>query len=277
MQKRARAVAPLFALVVALERRGLWSWPAGPRPLALSGLVLLALFAAGADQRATAYHGTPVKQLFTQRWSSAGDPFTVTTDVHFDCGGCQTNGWTTAVENALGDWDRELGVTSPNHDFRYDYGGDITRAHDASRRNHIYADGTLGSDLFGQFQSFYVSGSSLIACQPWVTTPCEDELWDKGRTRVRPASFTGDYNLTSFKRATVAHELGHGISLNHESESCGEVPAPIAKPNTVMSYECILPVGASPYGDGMGLYRAYNWDFCGSNHAYNGPETDDGC
>lgn len=80
------------------------------------------------------------------------------------------------------------------------------------------------------------------------------------------------YGSAITKQATVTHELGHLISLRHESVNadesqlypCGtDDTGPI--PVSIMAYDCIDP----PAVGGSGVYLAQPFDVCGVNHAYH--------
>lgn len=91
---------------------------------------------------------------------------------------------------------------------------------------------------------------------------------------VGDAAHAGPLATAAERKATIVHELGHAVSLRHESVNADEsLLYPCGQDNTgniphsVMAYNCIDP---SALG-GAGETFVQKWDVCGVNHAYHDP------
>lgn len=212
-----------------------------------------------------------VKKLFNGRWNKplAGNDYETWMDLttsqpYFECDGggasCE-NKWAGPVQNAIDDWNAQQTtvrlvlqpVQSDDHDVHI-----------------VIDDSVLGDPSLLGLAVFYDDGFNQ--CNPDV---CD---WRYGDALVGDDAHTGPYSGTTDKQATTAHEIGHLLSLRHESTGpfpseanlyeCGfDDTGPI--PHSVMAYDCIDPVSIG----GAGEYWVQPFDVCGVNTAYPDPSV----
>lgn len=230
----------------------------------LAVLGVIALAGAGGDL-ADVYAGQPQKKLFDDRWyyqPQGGDYaswMTLTTsDFWYECGtsaaDCESR-WGAPAQDAVDDWNSQATTV----DFAQ--AGTQTLDNDM---NIFFQDDLLGDPQLLGFATWYdQDGFECFSCEYYYA-----EVY---------ASDTGHidyYDTYEERQGTVAHEVGHTLSLRHESTNddesvlydCGEDDTG-AIPYSIMSYNCIDPVDIG----GLGLYEVEPWDVCGVNHAYFDP------
>jgi hypothetical protein len=208
----------------------------------------------------------PHKKLFGFRWyqSVQGGNYDAwmtlsTSQVWLECdGGAASCGgkWNVPFSSSLSDWN---GQPSTVH---YDLAPDQSPEYDI---NVVILDELPVPGLLGVSFPLDVNGEvcDFDSCTVWYN----DIL-------IADDMHSGDYGTSASRRATLLHELGHGISLRHESVNgdesvhyaCGEDnTGPI--PHSLMAYDCIDPVAVGGQGEGY----IHDWDVCGVNHAYHDP------
>jgi len=74
-----------------------------------------------------------------------------------------------------------------------------------------------------------------------------------------------NYGTQSQRQATYTHEIGHALSIAHETEGDG---CNTVVPTSIMDYDCMLAVGPSGFPQTNGPSA---FDACGINHAYYDP------
>lgn len=251
--------------------------------LATALVALLAVFAMGnhdADAHPAAH---PQKKLFAGRWYKAnvdlttsppwfgvpGNPANGIPDYPCD-GGIDTHScvskWSDPAYWAIGDWNNQ---PSGAKFFVQPY-----RSHNWDTNIYIIDNIPGAPGLLG-YAAFYDNNGYECVPHPYVGAPyCPSYRW--GDAVIVDDNHTGVFGPPLNKMATVNHELGHVLSLRHESVNadesvryeCGQ-DSTGPTPPSVMSYDCISPPG-SPYF-GAGQYYVQDWDTCGVNHAYFDP------
>lgn len=220
----------------------------------------------------TATPGTePPKKLFNGRWDLPliGNNYNAWMDLatsqpYYECdggagaGSC-ANKWSGPIEDALDDWN------SRQTTVRFVLQPGQSDDHEV----HIVVGDTIAGDpsLLG-LAVFY--DDAFNECNPEI---CD---WRYGDALIGDDAHAGVFNGPLDRQATTAHEVGHLLSLRHESVNANESvlypcgmddTGPI--PHSIMSYNCIDPVA----NGGLGEYFVQDWDVCGVNHAYPDPNV----
>ena len=225
----------------------------------VAGVLLIAVsLVAGGD--AAAHSGHTQKKLFSGRWFDPGvnlrtsqlnNPNTLVCD-NDNFSSCSPK-WIGPIQNAVNDWNGQPDTADfvVQGDFNINY--DI---------NIVVVDEIIQPGILGLAQFYNSSGNS---CNPNLCT------YYYGEAYMADDGHTGAYGTTQSKQATVVHELGHLLSLRHESVNadesvlyqCGQDDTG-AIPLSIMSYDCVDP----PSVGGSGLFTVQPFDVCGVNHAY---------
>lgn len=221
------------------------------------------------DNSASANAGHAQKKTFPSRWwqqLSGGDYgtwMTLSMSEHlnvYECTfpvSCESE-WLTPSNQALSDWNGQQTTV----DLQVYSGDSIDRD-----INIFVVDLVLGDPfILGLAQGFDFNydlcslNSNCTIFYGWV-----DVSW---------AAHSGSYDSNNARRATMAHELGHLLSLRHESTNSDEsvhyecgIDNTGSIPLSIMSYDCSDPQSVG----GSGLYQVQPWDACGVNHSYPDP------
>jgi hypothetical protein len=235
----------------------------------LPGLALLAVLALlVALTGAVSGHDKelPHKKLFEARWHyevEGGDYESwmalITGQPSYNCdteATCRSR-WSPPFAQAIDDWNNQpmtvAHLLQPDDSPLYD--------------TNVYIEDLLFDDpmLLGFDNALDVDGNLCLdqTCAVWA----EDVY-------IGDDAHSGMFGTMAQRRGTIAHELGHGMSLRHESVNDDEsVLYPCNAddtgliPRSIMSYNCIDPIG---FG-GLGISEVQAWDVCGVNHAYHDP------
>ena len=234
---------------------------------------MLLVHAAADAPGGEAHTGHPQKKLFTGRWyqqpgGNYGAWMTLTTSQpYMACDGnaasCADK-WFGPSMAALSDWNSQPTTV------RFDIRADQNQAYDVQ----VYVgDVILGNTRIGGLAQHLDAAGNW--CDPNACT------YRYGNALLADDAHGGPYGTPDQRRTTVLHELGHLLSLRHESVNadesvryaCGQDnTGPI--PHSVMAYNCIDP----PAVGGAGEYYIHDWDVCGVNHAYPDPGVEwEGC
>ena len=238
-------------------------------------LTLLAVFAIGNST--DAHSGHPQKKLFSGRWYKASADLTASPpwfgvafpdagypcDLGYDTASCLSK-WQGPASAAYADWNSQPTTA------RFNVQGNRDHLHD----NNIYiVDSIPGASagLLG-FAAFYDYAGTQCSPHPYPGEYyCSVYRWSDAL--IIDDNHTGVFGTAQSRQATITHELGHVLSLRHESVNADEsVRYECGQDNTgttplsVMSYDCVNPPGFPYYG--AGIYTVQDWDTCGVNHAY---------
>jgi hypothetical protein len=257
--------------------------------LGLALLSLVAVFAAGNDSADAHSTVHPQKKLFTGRWYKSSVDLTASPpwfgvpnegaqpaypcDGGFDTASCVSK-WLGPAYSSLGDWNSQPSTARFNVQGYRNHNWD----------NNVYiVDNIPGASpgLLG-FASFHDQNGQACLPQAAPGVPyCP--VYRYGDAVIIDDNHFGVFGTAQSRQATITHELGHVLTLRHESVNadesvryeCGQDnTGPI--PVSVMSYDCAFPPGP-PY-HGAGIYTAQPWDVCGVNHAYPDPNYEwEGC
>ncbi|HSP55952.1 MAG TPA: FxLYD domain-containing protein [Dehalococcoidia bacterium] len=231
-------------------------------------LALTLLIAGGSS----AHPGHPEKKLFDSRWyhqATNGDygPWMTlsTSDVWLDCDATEAScrgKWQAPFDAAMTDWNSRATTTR----FAYTRG---------VRSEAMDVNVAIEDTIAGQPGLLGIAVPLDDTGQPCFDCP----IVYQSVVLVADDWHLGPFATSNERRGTIAHELGHVLSLRHESVNadesiqypCGEDDTgPI--PHSVMSYNCIDPPSYnSGQGPGHGEYWVQDWDVCGVNHAYYDP------
>jgi len=231
-------------------------------PALLAVLVLAAGLAAGVIG-ADAHPGHPQKKLFGARWyqtqmdlstSQLGAGELMLCDTYPSC----LSKWGPPVTGAIQDWNFQNDTVrfqvQPGFNFNFDI-------------NAVFWDTVFDSG------DPNILGIALIydSTGDWCGDTPDTCIIRWGEAHMGDDGHSGPFGNQSSRHATIVHELGHLISLRHESVNANEsVRYECGFDNTgvipvsIMSYDCINPVAVG----GAGLVFVQAWDVCGVNHAY---------
>ena len=245
--------------------------------LATALVALTAVLAIGnydADAHSTVH---PQKKLFNGRWYKPAVDLTASPpwfgvpgypDAQCD-GGTDTSScvskWQGPAYSAYGDWNNQPSTArffvQPYRDHNWD--------------NNIYVVDSFGPPGLLGLAAFYDNNGA--DCSPHAypgANYCAVYRWSDAI--IVDDNHTGVFAPAVNRTTTIIHELGHVLTLRHESVNtnesvryeCGQDDTgPI--PHSVMSYDCIFPPGSPYFGNGE--YYVQDWDVCGVNHAYPDP------
>jgi hypothetical protein len=230
--------------------------------LALMVILTLAIVIMGGLVGADAHPGHTQKKLFNARWyqtqldltTSFNDASVLTCDGNYPT--CAAR-WNPAIGASLGDWNAQPDTAEFIADGVFDLNEDVViRVMDVVLSEPDILGIALTWDAGGTFCPL---------------TTCGTFRW--GEVWVGDDGHSGPFGTASARQATISHELGHLLSLRHESVNvdesqryeCGfDDTGPI--PLSIMSYDCINPPVFPYYGSG--IFNVQPFDVCGVNHAY---------
>lgn len=242
-------------------------------------LTLVAVFVIGnysADAHVAVH---PEKKLFTGRWYKssvdltasppwfgvpdaggvAGDPC----DGGVNTASCVSK-WSGPAYASYADWNSQPSTARFHVQGYQDHGWD----------NNLYiVDNIQGAPpgLLGYAAYHDQNGQQ---CIPYVYPGAPYcSVYRYGDAVIIDNNHTGVFGTAVARQATITHELGHVLSLRHESVNADEsVLYPCGQddtgpiPPSVMAYNCVDPPGYPYFG--AGIYNVQEWDTCGVNHAY---------
>lgn len=195
----------------------------------------------------------PVKKLNDWTWYQVVNPLTVS--YWNDCGNpagsvdCRPR-WATPYSQSLTDWN-----SRPTR-IRMSHVGDGVPTADVLV---VSTDLILGNpSLLGLARAYKADGFSCPSSPQLCTVRWGDAV-------VADPAHVGPYGTTYDRRATVSHEVGHLLSLAHESVGyqCGS-DATGTIPHSVMAYDCVDPVSVGGEGENW----VQDFDVCGVNQKY---------
>ena len=237
----------------------------------IAGALVIAAFVtiglAALAGPAESHSGHQQKKLFPERWhyQPNGDYGAwmdlSTSDVWLNCDGdaaaCGAK-WDGPFTSSMADWNGQPMTV------RFDYTDEVR---DANFDVNVYIEDEVpggGGGLLGFAPTYDING-----------VPCSGAcVVYSGIVWIGDDAHIGVYDTANDRLATISHEMGHIVSLAHESTNpsetqlyeCGmDDTGPI--PHSVMSYNCIDPVAIGGFGES----DVQPWDTCGVNHAYNDP------
>ncbi len=248
--------------------------------IAAALFALMAVFAIGnhdAEAHPTVH---PQKKLFSGRWYKPSVDLTTSPpwfgvafpgeaypcDGGYDTASCVSN-WQGPANASYGDWNSQPSTARFN----------VQGYRDNNWDNNVYiVDNLPGAPpgLLG-FAAYYNSNGQDCVPDPYPGyLYCSVYRWSDAV--IIDDNHTGPYGTAQSRQATITHELGHVLSLRHESTNESVDPPPLYQcgwdntgqiPVSIMAYDCIDPVAVG----GSGIYTVQDWDTCGVNHAYYDP------
>jgi hypothetical protein len=242
-------------------------------------LALIAVLAMGnydADAHSIVH---PQKKLFNGRWYKSSADLTTSPpwfgvpgnpDVPCD-GGVNTHScvseWSDPAYWAMGDWNNQPSTAR--------FHVQSTQDHFHDTNIYIIDDDPLAPPGLLGVALFYDANGNDCSPQPYPgANYCPVYRW--GDALIIDDNHAGVFGPPLNRMATISHELGHLLSLRHESVNASEsVRYECGQDNTgqiphsIMSYDCVNPPGPPYYG--AGEYFVQDWDTCGVNHAYFDP------
>jgi hypothetical protein len=231
---------------------------------AVSGLITAGLM--GVD----AHPGHVQKTLFTGRWYNASTMDLSTSQINnanlLLCDGnfnlCSPK-WAGPITGAVNQWNAQQDtadfVVQPDYNLNYDI--------------NIWVIDNISAVQPGILGMAFFYNSTGAECDPDACGATNTYYY--GDAVMGDDWHFGDYGGATARQTTVLHELGHLLSLCHESVTgscqssegahlqCGtDDSGPV--PTSVMAYDCIQP----PSVGGSGVTTIQPFDVCGVNHAY---------
>ena len=206
---------------------------------------------ARVNSYTTTAHVHPFKSLFVDRWYRNLTTSSLTMDRSY-FSGIPPSAWDSAITNARSAWD-----SAPTTVNFIDYGQTFNVNNDI----HVSVD----------YQPWPDGGMTVFHSS--IGGPSCGDPPDCPGTSYRQVDVYMNHSqvAVNLRQATVAHELGHAVTLAHDGlndppgeNTCGPPRVPIS----IMDYECLLNFVTS---------GPSNWDSCGVNHAYSSGWGMSGC
>jgi hypothetical protein len=198
---------------------------------------LAALIAAGMTS-ADAHPGHPQKKLFNARWyqtaldlsTSYADPSALTCESG-NYSACSAE-WLPLINNSVADWNAQPDTAEFNVSGSFNANDDVVvRVFD-----QIFGD----PNILGIAMTWDASNQSCPL--PSCTTYRWGEAW------IGDDGHAGFFNTNAVKQATISHEIGHLLSLRHESVNAGEtVQYDCGMDDTGPIPQCRLPGNPNAY------------------------------
>jgi|GEM_PF-3164085 len=237
-------------------------------------VAFIALFSSTSPS--DAHPGHYWKKIYPDRWyqqvsdtGSYASWMTLSTHIDYNCGpGCQSK-WQLAATQAMNSWN-----TLPTTVYLADYGfhnidHDLSIVITATGCDYTHAGShcTQGAGVLGQA---YLRDEARHECdlnKPPSYGDCDTlhsrpNTWWYAILVINDYQFSGKYSQGWFMQGIIAHEIGHALSLDHETLFDGQCGIPGMANPSIMDYECLE------------LYHnnaPVSWDACGINHAYYDP------
>ena len=218
--------------------------------VALATAVMVGLL--GAD----AHTGHIQKKLFTDRWyqtqvdltTSYNDPAALFCESD-NYAACAAR-WNSPIGASLGDWNAQPDTAEFLADGIFDENEDVVI--------RVWDETPFGPDVLGIALTWDAAGTFCP-----LGTCGGTYRW--GEAWIGDDGHSGVFGTNAARQATISHELGHLLSLRHESVNadesvlyeCGsDDTGPI--PNSIMSYDCINPPGPPYFGSGIYLVQPFD-------------------
>ncbi|TMF98054.1 MAG: hypothetical protein E6I03_13255 [Chloroflexi bacterium] len=235
-------------------------WPGICVTTAVALFTLLAVFAVGNYSADAHPFVHPQKKLFSGRWYKSSADLTASPpwfgtafpnasypcDGGYDAPSCVSK-WQGPAYASYADWNNQPDTARFNVQGYRDHNWD----------NNIYIVDTVPGapqGLLG-YATYHNQNNQSCVPDPYPGyTYCS--VYRYSDAVIIDNNHTGPYGTAQSRQATITHELGHVLSLRHESVNadesllypCGyDNTGPI--PPSVMSYDCISPPGYGPYYD----------------------------
>jgi hypothetical protein len=247
--------------------------------------VLTAVFAIGNYDARAHPNVHPQKKLFAGRWYKAsvdltssppwfGVPPDAPCDGGFNTASCIAK-WQGPAYASYADWNSQPNTARFNVQGYQNHNWD----------NNIYIVDTVQGAALGLlgYAAYFDENGQQCLPHPVSGAPyCP--VYRYSDAVILDDGHTGVFAPAERRQATIPHELGHVLSLRHESVNANEsVRYECGQDNTgsipysVMAYDCVFPPNYAP-NPGLGLYTVQDWDVCGVNHAYPDPAYEwEGC
>jgi len=183
-----------------------------------------------------------------------------TSNGFFNCDGSEQvckGKWDSVIGSALGSWN------DTNTTVFFQRQTDNSGWYDFSLNIRDVVNGD--PELLGLFQWYDTN-------QAQCTPECATGKWWTTYIYIGDDAHNGAYGTDAERKGTLVHELGHGLSLQHElptnpNVACGTNGANTPLPRSVENYNCIDPTTLG----GFGINVPQPWDVCGVNHVYPDP------